>query len=107
LVTAPLIERARKRGTDKQFREWVQRQPSCLSGRWSEWLDDIGEGRCIAAHHRTAANAGTGCKPEYSCLPLTDAEHRLQHGRGSPELGDRDWWDTQVRRYLERWIASR
>jgi hypothetical protein len=39
-------------GTDKQFREWVQRQPSCISGRHSEWLE-TGEGRCIAAHIRT------------------------------------------------------
>jgi hypothetical protein len=34
-----LLELARRCGTDREYQEWIQRQPSCLSGAFSEWVN--------------------------------------------------------------------
>jgi hypothetical protein len=112
-----LIEKARKKGTDKQFREWVQRQPSCISGQFSEYLED-GTGRCVAAHVRRARDSGTGFKAEFACVPMTHAEHLRQHQHGEtaamPYFSDsptdsqlaKEWFDAQRVRYLRTWIEA-
>jgi hypothetical protein len=99
-----LLARARAKGSDKQYRGWIQRQPSCISGQFSEWVN--GDGRCVAAHYRTAANSGVGCKPEYSCVPLTNDEHVEQHRVGQFAFRPREWWEGNVAKWLERWIES-
>lgn len=113
-----LLIQARAKGTDKQYREYIQHQPSCISGEFSEWVN--GEGRCIAAHVRRAGESGVGCKAEYACVPLTQAEHDLQHQcgeRASIEVTNnychwvtpkeaKAWFDEQRVRYLKMWIAS-
>ncbi len=91
-------------GTDKQFRHWIQQQPSAYSGNYSEWMN--GEGRCIAAHVRRSGEAGTGFKPTYSCIPLTDAEHRLQHQKGESALEDFEW-EKARNDYIFAWCKSR
>ncbi len=89
-------------GTDTQFREWVQRQPSAFSGQFSEYVNS--EGRCIAAHvRRIADGAGTSIKPEYACIPLTDEEHKRQHQHGEGVLGSSEWWDKQRIKCVEAW----
>lgn len=91
-------------GTDEQYRKWIQRQPSAYSGDFSEWIH--GEGRCIAAHVRRAGEAGTGYKPPYSCIPLTDKEHQLQHQQGENALDGLDW-DKLKNEYLIKWAVGR
>ena len=66
--------------SDADFRKWIQKQPSCLSGGFSEYVD--GDGRCLAAHVRRAGKSGTAYKEEYACIPLFRAEHDLQHQQG-------------------------
>jgi len=103
-------------GTDAEYHAWVQRQPSCISGEFSEYVD--GEGRCIAAHVRRAGQAGTGYKPSYQQIPLTNEEHRIQHQHGEAELllaskiltlehaaleNVREWYDMQVFRHRHIW----
>jgi hypothetical protein len=68
------------RGSDPEFREWCRTQPSCISGRFSEWHD--GRGYCDAAHVRRAGESGTGFKAAYACVRLTRAEHSEQHQHG-------------------------
>ena len=92
-------------GSDKEYRRWINRQPSAFSGDFSEWTED-NEGRCIAAHVRRSDNAGTGYKPPYSCIPLTDKEHQLQHREGESALVGLDW-DAQKNHYLIEWARSR
>lgn len=93
-------------GTDEDYRAWIQHQPSCVSGDFSEWVH--GEGRCIAAHvRRVAEGAGTGHKPPYSCVPLTDAEHQRQHQLGEGAFGGPEWFDKQRAEYLKRWVKHR
>lgn len=100
-----------KIGTDAEFREWVKKQPSCISGKY-----DCVEGGAvnIAAHVRRAAASGTGYKPPYSCVPLTNAEHQLQHQHGERAvLQGRDeadsitqakaWFDRQAIEHAARW----
>src|ERR1700722_7008044 len=91
-LEALLIE-AQAKGSDKQFREWIQRQPSCVSGRFNEYVN--GEGRCVAAHVRRAGESGTGYKGEYSCVPMTQAEHLQQHQKGESAFGGKEFFDGQ------------
>ena len=101
-----LIERARARGSDKQFLEWLKHQPSAIDGGMDyDW--DTGTSWCDPCHYRTAKNSGTGCKPKYSAVPLTHAQHLEQHRIGQFNFRPREWWEAKVRSYLERWIASR
>ncbi|HVC17685.1 MAG TPA: hypothetical protein VNE18_10330 [Rhodanobacter sp.] len=92
----------RAAGTDAEFRAWIQRQPSWVSGNFSEYVE--GEGRCVAAHvRRVADGAGTGHKPEYACVPLTDAEHQHQHQQGESALAPEADWDKARIEYVEQW----
>ncbi|WP_088257003.1 hypothetical protein [Fimbriiglobus ruber] len=111
-----LLLRAREKGTDEEFRAWVQKQPSCISARFSEWLDDIGEWRNPACHVRRAGKSGTAYKEPYACIPLTHEEHRIQHDRGEAACLNRflggewssdvasDWFDEQRLHYLRMWV---
>lgn len=94
-------------GSDADFRAWIQTQPSCISGTFSEYVD--GQGRCIAAHvRRVGGGAGVGQKPPFSCLPLTDQEHRLQHAHGEQYFGKPSgWWEETADRYLKCWVRTR
>lgn len=110
-----------KLGTDKEFREWIQQQKSCISGNYSEVVN--GEGRCIAAHVRRSNNSGVAHKPEYACVPLTDPEHQLQHATGEAhclysflpekqkepfsEQEAKAWFDKQRIKYVSQWAWER
>ena len=111
-----LLALASKKGTDKRFLDWISRQPSCLDGSWSEFHDD--GPRCIAAHVRRAAEAGTAFKPKYSAVPMTFDQHNEQswHGEAAclnrflPKPGmwtnaeAKHWFDEKRVEYLKRWI---
>lgn len=97
-------------GEDRAFAAWVRRQPSCVSGCFSEWVE--GEGRCEFAHVRRALHSGTGFKPLFSGVPLTHAEHMLQHTHGEAYLlaaygiitdDAAAWFDARAADYWERW----
>lgn len=93
-------------GTDEEYREWVTYQKSALSGQYSE-LDDHGEIRCVAAHvRRVDLGSGTGIKPPYSVIPLTNDEHMRQHAGGESVIGDDDWWRKQRIDHLQRWAKE-
>lgn len=101
-------------GTDEEYREWVQRQPSCLSGS-GDWVAELGEERCEAAHVRRSDESGAGIKAEYACVPLTRKEHQIQHDNGEASLlneinhtkldeqSAKGWFDVQRFKYLEKW----
>jgi len=90
-------------GSDAAYRGWITHQPSALSGK-NDWDEDAGEGRCVAAHvRRVAAGSGTGIKPDYSCIPLTDAEHREQHQKGEP---DRELFERKANQYRLEWASN-
>jgi hypothetical protein len=102
---------------DAEFLDWIRAQPSCVSGLFSEYVD--GQGRCVAAHVRRASNAGTGHKPLFSAVPLTDEEHKLQHQHGEhgllcltrpgqwTRLLAAQWFEEQAKHYLGKWYQTR
>jgi len=115
-----LVEFANAVGTDAEYHAWIQRQKSCVSHQYSEYVD--GEGRCVAAHVRRASDAGTAFKPEFHQVPLTDAEHQLQHASGESEvlrragildaqadagLAGKDWFYEKAFSYRQRWVWER
>jgi hypothetical protein len=113
--------------TDKLYRAWIQTLPSCITGRFSEWLPDLGEWRNPACHVRRGGESGTAYKAEFACVPMSHKEHWLQTDKGEREcllkysrdpqllsllrntppaeatLIAKDWFDTQVLRYREMW----
>ena len=90
------------RAKDKKFREWVSRQPSCISGGYSEWVN--GEGRNIACHiRRVSRGAGTGIKPLFSCVPMTNEEHMNTHRFGEEYYHWPEWFDKKADEYLAMW----
>lgn len=90
-------------GTDKEYLEWVRSQKSAYSGR-QDFDAPEGIHYCVAAHVRHVEyGSGTGIKPTYSAIPLTDDEHKLAHQKGDSELGDRDWWDKMRIKYVSQW----
>jgi hypothetical protein len=112
--------------TDALFRQWIQTLPSCLTGKFSEYLED-GRKLCIAAHVRRAGFSGVGFKAPFSVVPLTQNEHLYQHNHSelaclmkfsrdpqllcslknaSPFEAERissEWFDAQVEHYREMW----
>lgn len=99
----PLIARAKAKGTEREYLEWLKTQRSALSGQTS-W--DGGTAFCEPAHWRTAKHAGTSQKPEWLAIPLTHDEHALQHQKGQSVIGTRDWWQQQCVKHLELWLAT-
>lgn len=100
---AALIEKARARGAEMDYIQWLHKWPSCLSGTYSEWHE--GQGFSEACHVRHVfAGAGTGIKPEYWAVPLTGDEHRLTHSKGDSVFYPPEWWDQQAAKYLCMWI---
>lgn len=95
----------KKLGSDKLFIRYIQTLPSCLSGIFEEYVG--GDGRSIAAHVRRASNSGTGYKPPYSCVPLTNDEHCKQHQHGESYHRPKHWWDSQRDHYRQRWATLR
>jgi hypothetical protein len=103
-------------GTDKAYLHWVSFQQSCLDGAFNQWQDGVG--RNIAAHVRRAHNSGTGFKPPFSAVPMTDAQHKLQSQKGEAaclnhylpraqgwtEAEAKAWFDQQAEKHLKRWI---
>jgi hypothetical protein len=112
--------------TDAAFRAWIQTLPSCITGNFSEYLED-GRKLCIGAHVRRAGFSGIGFKAPFSVVPLTQNEHLYQHQHGelaclmkfsrdpqllctlknaSPFEAERlagDWFDGQVEKYRAIW----
>jgi len=110
-----LLIQARKKDSDAAYRKWIQRQPSCISGRYD--YTEIGD-RCEAAHVRRAGASGMGFKAEYACVPLTHTEHAIQHSRGELALlqgisagswtreSAKAYFDRMRIRYLKMWLRS-
>jgi hypothetical protein len=115
--------------TDAAYRAWLQTLPSCISGRYAEYLEN-GDRRNPACHVRRAGEAGTAYKPLFSAVPLTHIEHDVQtrlgelaclmeflpaiqaaqmfHGlcRDDAVRKAKGWFDLRAGEYLERWMSE-
>ncbi len=103
----------RRKNTDAEYREWISRQPSCLTGEFSQWLD--GEGRNPACHVKRASTGGIAYKGLLCCVPMRQEERAVQHQHGEKACLERylggswsvekakAWFDAKVIEYRERW----
>ena len=111
-----LIALATRKGKEADYLEWLSHQPSCVSGRFTGY-DENGDGRSIACHvRRIKFGSGTGHKPNYFAVPLTDGEHQVQHGKRGEQgcLFDagwdltqeeaKEWFEQRAVEYLKRWL---
>lgn len=78
-------------GSDEQFRQWIQEQPSCIDSN-QDYVD--GKAVCEAAHVRRAGESGTGYKAEYACVPLRHEQHILHHQNGELAVLEKYGWTT-------------
>lgn len=118
-------------GTDEEYRAWIQKQ-KCIACGGQDWVQEIGEGRCEAAHVKRPSNSGVGHKPEFSCAPLCHKHHvHTQHKHGLPTLyaehleltgckdrqvnmptfeafavEAREWFDKKRDRLLKEWASE-
>jgi hypothetical protein len=93
-------------GTDDQFLDWMRKHPRSATGK----LAGGESGPIVPAHVRRVANgSGTGVKPPFSAIPLTDQEHRLQHQKGESAVhtDGKEWFDKKRVQYLTEWVKSR
>ena len=51
--------------------------------------------------------SGTGIKPPYSAIPLTNAEHQMSHDRGDSAIGDENWWAKMRIKYVSQWAYEK
>lgn len=91
-------------GSDNDFNAYIRTLPSCLSGAYSEYFQ--GEPMCIAAHISRAATKGIAFKAPYHTVPLTHAEHIVQHQKGYGVHKPWEWWLDRLRHYRERWASD-
>jgi hypothetical protein len=102
MINPKLLEKARLKGTDEEYLDWLRKNPSALLGVYSEVVD--GEGYCEAAHVRRASDSGTAYKPEYSAIPLTHEEHAMQHQKGESVFCPPKWYENKATEYLVKWV---
>lgn len=107
-------------GTVEQFKAWIQKQESCISGKQDYIGMESGEMRCEESHvERVAAGHGKSIKAPYHSVPLTHDEHQLRHQKGEAFLFDRrhimigspemakNWFDKKAMEYREKWVHER
>lgn len=88
-------------GTDKEFLDWLKRQPCCIA-------ISVCEGDVVPAHvRRIADGAGTGIKPEYSAIPLCNGHHQLQHSQGESAIGGKEFCDRKRITFVQAWAKER
>src|ERR1700712_1862974 len=109
-----LLRQANAKGTDAEYHQWVKRQPSAISGVFSEYHMDAGEAFSIPCHVRRSSGAGTAFKEPYTQVPMRDCEHKAQSVYGETEclrryLGGtwsveaaKAWFNEKRIEYLER-----
>jgi hypothetical protein len=99
----PLIERARQKGVEREYLDWLRKWPDCLTGIYSHWEDGVGYNEPAHIRH-VSHGSGTGIKPEYWAVPLTHDQHHLTHAKGDSVFYPADFWDEKAAWYLCQWI---
>lgn len=95
-------------GTDAEYQEFVRLMPSVVSGEYSEYVDGVGY--CEYCHIRRAGHSGTGYKGDFCGVPMTHAEHALQHQKGYSAVHPDgiDWFEKKAaecrREFVRDWL---
>ncbi len=115
-------------GTDDDLVAYIQTL-NCIVCGGHDWVEEIGQGRCEAAHVNNASNSGTGIKADYSRVPMCHHDHtQVQHQHGESQCfvnymqatkttfmgGDEDlareakvWFEKNRVKYLMEWASKK
>lgn len=119
ITPCPVVQKpsSHDRREDQRFKRWIQKQPSCIDGVYSEFVN--GEGRSVACHvRRVSGGAGIANKPLFNLVPMTHQQHLWQHTVGElallkhygilciNEQQAKEWFEEKVEHYLKMWRAS-
>lgn len=101
MIRKSLLERAKLKGSETDYFNWLKRCVSVIYPKYSEYVN--GEGRCVVAHVRNN-NAGVGYKPPYCAVPMTQEQHANQHQYGYSFYMNIKDFSLQANKHLEAWI---
>lgn len=105
MIPEQLLQKVREKGSDEEYQAYVRQFPSVLTLRYDEFVH--GEGRSVFAHDRSVSDgAGTGIKPPYSGVPLTNKEHQMTHQNGQGYFNPPEWWEEQKITMLNNWVCN-
>jgi hypothetical protein len=82
----------KERINDRGFLDWLKTLVCAKCGRLPP--ND-------PAHYRTSKNSGISTKPMWSAIPLCRLCHLHQHRIGQYNFAVREWWEAQVKKYVE------
>lgn len=98
-----LIEKAKAKGNERKYLDWLSRWPSALSDTYGSYID--GEGRNDPAHvRRVSKGAGIAEKPEFFAIPLTHEEHFKTHQHGEEIFNPASWYERKAIEYLCHYV---
>jgi hypothetical protein len=102
-----LVAEASALASEKEYKRFIESQPSCISGRYSEFVN--GEPKNIACHiRRVKFGSGTAKKNSwFYTVPMTSEEHQKQHNSGESSLRTKDWFEEKLVYYLTKFIAGK
>lgn len=94
-------------GSDAEYRDWIV-TVGCIA---SQQMLAACSGDVVAAHVRRIANgAGVAIKPQFSCVPLCDYHHKVQHQNGESWFdaahpdGGKAWFDKKRMDLVHAWL---
>lgn len=107
----------KKIGTDEQFAQWIQLQ-KCIVCGGGDWVEQLGELRCEAAHVRRAGESGTAYKADYARVPMCHEHHindqhrygetealclYIEFGGKTPMTDGKEWFNALRIKYVSQW----
>lgn len=102
-MTNPLIEKAKQKGSEREYLDWLRLFPSCLTDTYSHW--DNGVGYCEPSHiDMVELGKGMAHKAEWHAVPLTHEEHAYLHSKGMNALATPAWFKEKSAEYLCMWV---
>ena len=105
MIPQDLLDKAIAKGTTEQFEAYARTFPSVLTNDYKEYIN--GDGVSVFAHLRDVSRgSGTGIKPDYSGVPLTQEQHAKQHQHGYDYYNPREWWEAESNKMLCKWINN-
>ena len=100
---SPLIEKARQKGSEEAYADWLRQWPSWLTNTFDQWFH--GDGKSIYCHVLDVAEgSGKGYKPPFVAVPMTNLQHQNQHQHGYSYYADKEVYMQVVGHYLQMYV---
>jgi len=106
MIPPLLLEKAKAKGTDKEFQEYVRQFPCVFTDYYTKKVNGVG--KSIYAHYNPVNRvSGMGLKAEYSGVPCLEEVHSvLLHGKGeTPNL--KEFLEKETIKYLTWFVNNK